>query len=254
MKIQILSDLHLEFSPKSLPIISAEADLLAYAGDVCPNLNVVRDYFDGVRKQTSAPIVYVLGNHEYYGKYLHSGREFIRALQGVPNLHVLCDDSAVFGDVRVLGTTLWTDYNDRREEVAALIGMVDFDHIRKPLNSTKFSTITPADIVEEHRKAREFLDREFGYAQNQKQKTVVVTHHGPSYYLIPQKYIGNKLNGSFFVELSNLIMREKPVLWIYGHSHTSGQHTIGSTKLVCNPWGYPFEKDTEYQESLIVEV
>ena len=253
MKIQVCSDLHLEFDKPHLPIIDPSADVIVYAGDLATNEDVVASYFHDVRKKTNAVILYVLGNHEFYGKFLHSVSDYKIALRDILDVQVLDCDTFNYRGVKFIGCTLWTDFDDRRGEVVAQQGMADFKSIRKIGKYYDLSYVIPEDLIKEHRKCLEFLRKEFYHASFHPGPTVVITHHGPSFYCVPEKYKENKLNGAFFVELSGLIMAYKPVLWVYGHSHDFNDSTIGKTRLVCNPSGYPFEIN-DHKSTYVIEV
>jgi predicted phosphodiesterase len=74
MRIHILSDLHLEFGPIDLP--PTPADLVILAGDIHLKLNGVR----WIRHQfPDTPVIYLAGNHEYYGDKLPGLLDKIRA-------------------------------------------------------------------------------------------------------------------------------------------------------------------------------
>jgi predicted phosphodiesterase len=255
MKIQVMSDLHLEFEPENRPKISPKADVLVYAGDISSSERDIQYYFEEVRKCTEAPIVYVLGNHEFYGKFLHQVSAYKDAVKGISNCHILDKDSFSFEGVRFIGCTLWTDFDDRRGELDAQIGMADYKHIRRVGQYYDIELITTEDILREYYKCRDYLDRAFqGFKGSEDKSCVVVTHHSPSFYCVPEKWKGYRLNAAFYVELSNLILRENPALWIYGHTHMNNRCKIGSTDLVCNPWGYAQETYTGYVEELLIEV
>ncbi len=61
MKIQILSDLHLEF--ENFNFYNTDADVVVLAGDVHLGMNGVLWAKKAIQNQ---PVIYVLGNHEYY--------------------------------------------------------------------------------------------------------------------------------------------------------------------------------------------
>ena len=46
-------------------------------------------------------------------------------------------------------------------------------------------------------------------------------------------------NGAFASDLEPLIARHRPRLWIYGHIHWSVDTTLGATRVLANPGGYP---------------
>src|ERR1700749_4846848 len=110
MKIRVLSDLHLESDqPEIIP--HADADLVVLAGDIhnhAEGLRWAAETFDG-----AVPVVYVPGNHEYYdGEFGALETAMGDAAHSVDNVHFL--NNATLADPqgrwRVLGTTLWTDF------------------------------------------------------------------------------------------------------------------------------------------------
>ena len=65
VRLHVLSDLHLEHAPFAIPEV--DADVLVLAGDIAPGgagIEWMRRHADG------RPIVYVAGNHEFYGQDL----------------------------------------------------------------------------------------------------------------------------------------------------------------------------------------
>ncbi|GAB2886795.1 metallophosphoesterase [Paraburkholderia jirisanensis] len=111
MKIRVLSDLHLECDePDVIP--HAAADLIVLAGDIhnhAQGLRWAAEAFDG-----AVPVVYVPGNHEYYdGEFGAMEAAMQDAAHSVDNIHFLNNAALVDpqGRWRVLGTTLWTDFD-----------------------------------------------------------------------------------------------------------------------------------------------
>jgi predicted phosphodiesterase len=65
MKIRILSDLHLEFRHWTPP--EADADVIVLAGDIHVGIHGV----EWARRSFPLnPVVYVPGNHEFYGGHM----------------------------------------------------------------------------------------------------------------------------------------------------------------------------------------
>ena len=66
MRVQILSDLHIEFPGNTIPSLAPDAELIILAGDLAPvhtrRVGDIAEKWDGADK-----ILYVPGNHEYYG-------------------------------------------------------------------------------------------------------------------------------------------------------------------------------------------
>jgi hypothetical protein len=71
------------------------------------------------------------------------------------------------------------------------------------------------------------------------QKTIVVTHHLPTFFNYPEKYRYSELNTAFATELFDLIEPSIVDYWIFGHSHEIvSDFKIGKTTLTTNQLGY----------------
>jgi predicted phosphodiesterase len=105
MRIHILSDLHLEFAPFQL--VQLDADVIVLAGDIHTGVNGFKWIRETFPKQQ---IIYVLGNHEFYGQKIPKLTEELKAVSVGTNIHVLENDAIEIGDVIFLGATLWTDF------------------------------------------------------------------------------------------------------------------------------------------------
>lgn len=231
MNIQLVSDLHLEFS-RGAPLQPAPgADVLVLAGDIGVGTQAVRAF-----AEWPTPVLYVLGNHEAYGARLDETlREARRASRGT-SVQVLNNDSVTMGRVRFLGTTLWTDYelhgeSKRRESMtAAERQLLDHQAIRG--DSGFFS---PAEALKLHQVAREWLFDQLMLPHDG--PTVVVSHHGPHPNSVHPRYAGNPLNPAFNSDLTALLPLAK--LWLHGHVHDSFDYVQAGCRVVANPRGYP---------------
>ena len=256
MRIHILSDLHLDTGPVELS--SVDADVVVLAGDIDERTHGV----EWAREAFSQPVVYVPGNHEYYGGKLHHTLRKMRQAAAGSNVHVLDCEEWHFGGVRFLGATLWTDYrltgNQPLAEWDASQQMNDFRKIR----NIAYSKVRTRDFLLEHAKARSFL--EAGLQEPFDGKTVVVTHHAPSGHSVARRYqdhavqSGSHLNAAYASNLDGLLMMHNG-LWIHGHTHDAWDYSIGGTRIVCNPRGYLNEKGqslkpTGFNKSLVVEI
>ncbi|HZY41717.1 MAG TPA: metallophosphoesterase, partial [Anaerolineae bacterium] len=56
------------------------------------------------------PVLYVLGNHEFYGSSIDAAADELKQLCAGTHVKVLDNREIVIGRVRFLGTTLWTDF------------------------------------------------------------------------------------------------------------------------------------------------
>ncbi|EQD64109.1 metallophosphoesterase, partial [mine drainage metagenome] len=110
-------------------------DVVVLAGDIHAGVKGItwaRKHF------CLSPVIYVPGNHEYYGEDLLEHLEVLRREGRKRGVDVLEGDALVLGNVRFLGATLWTDYalyGDgpavTRAVYAACRGMEDFQVILK---------------------------------------------------------------------------------------------------------------------------
>ena len=112
MRLHILSDLHLEFGPAEVP--TPEADVVVLAGDVHVGYEALawaQDHFAG------RPVVYVLGNHEFYHHALPGLTEGLKRETEGSHIHLLENSAVELCGFTFLGCTLWTDFlllNDLR--------------------------------------------------------------------------------------------------------------------------------------------
>ena len=105
MRIRVLSDLHLEFKDWNPPKV--DADVIVLAGDIHVGVKGIawaRQSFPSI------PIVYVPGNHEFYGEHVHDMTQELVTEGRRLGVEVLVGRSIVIGGVRFLGATLWTDF------------------------------------------------------------------------------------------------------------------------------------------------
>lgn len=255
MKIRVLSDLHLECDEPEA-IAHADADLVILAGDIHNHAEGIRwaaETFD-----PEVPVVYVPGNHEYYDGEFGALEVAMRdAASGIENVHYLNNDALIDRDGRwrVLGTTLWTDFElfgASQEAVAASIAaaekvMLDF---RGPIQVTWPTGITAsasadakanprlftvADTLALHRHARAWLARQL--AEPFAGKTLVVTHHAPHRASLADRFADDLASAGFISHLTELV--GPPVdVWIHGHTHTPFDYVANGTRVVCNPRGY----------------
>jgi predicted phosphodiesterase len=250
MRIRVLSDLHLEFKDWNPP--KADADVVVLAGDIHVGVKGIEW---ARRSFPSFPIVYVPGNHEFYGEHIHDMTQELVVEGRRLGVDVLDGRSTVISGVRFLGATLWTDFALGGTDPSAIdramadaqFGMYDFHVIRSADNRKFRPTDARAIHLAQVRWLRSQLAEEFVGT------TVVVTHHLPHRRSIHPKYRTSDLNPSFASDLSNL-MGPSVSLWIHGHTHESVDYVVNSTRVVCNPRGYaPMELNESFDPVLTVD-
>lgn len=234
MKLNILSDLHLGFGAMERP--ANDADVVVLAGDVSrPREAAVWALrFD-------KPVIYVPGNHEFYGTSIDGAiEELLRLCEGT-QVHVLSDREVVIDGVRFLGSTLWTDFElfgDPARKAAAVAQarelIRDFSRIRRCESAS--DVFTPEDSVALFERHQRWLDGRLSTPHAG--PTVVVTHHAPSPLSIHPRFADSLLNACFVSDARRLLGADRTQLWIHGHTHDSFDYTVDGTRVVCNPRGY----------------
>jgi predicted phosphodiesterase len=250
MKIRVMSDLHIEFF--DFEPIEVPADIVVLAGDILTEhygLQWARTRFPDL------PIVYVMGNHEFYDAHYQRVLDRAREEAGKQRIHLLEKDQVIIGGVRFLGTTLWTDFEVEEPLLPRSMAyryangsMTDFSIIRYDSH-----LLSAQDSREFHLAARAWLtDR---LAEPFEGKTVVVTHHLPHRSSIDAQFHRHPLNPAFASHMPELV-RPPVDLWIHGHTHCSCDYEpIEGTRGVCNPRGYgPSDLNEEFNQYLVVEV
>src|SRR5438128_2730449 len=98
MRLRVLSDLHLEFGDADLP--DANADVLLLAGDI----HMGREGRRWIRRHfADKPVVYVLGNHEFYRHSIPGLTETLKQETARSHIHVLENTVVELGGFAFLG-------------------------------------------------------------------------------------------------------------------------------------------------------
>jgi Icc-related predicted phosphoesterase len=267
MRLHVLSDLHCEFAA-FLPDAAAAAcaDVVILAGDIglgVAGIEWAARAFDG------KPVVYVCGNHEFYGQHWDSTLMEMRVAAERSGVHFLEDDAVVIDGVRFLGTALWTDfclYGRQRQDASMHLFRNGLNDCRKISAATPLSPeaqLTPAMVLKRHERSRAWLREQL--ARKFDGKTVVVTHHAPSSRSVAPRYQGDPLTPGFATELPQQ-MFEEVALWVHGHMHDSCAYGVAveghasSCRVVCNPRGYPMDRrgsqfeNPQFDPALLIEV
>lgn len=257
MKITCMSDLHFEFERRVKPDNSIqyvydrlfemmepfEADVLILAGDIHTKGRV--DFVNQAAERYRH-VLYICGNHEYYGGHLNFIPDSIRRHIKMPNAHFLERETIELDGVRFHGTTLWTSINNANpiDMMRAEGGMNDFVRIG---GLKKHQTGTLVWLYMHHESVR-FLRK------NIQPGDVVITHHAPSLQCIDEYWKCDPLNPAYCSDLDDLILDTKPGLWFHGHMHTCQDLQIGETRVIRNPRGYLGDRVPEFNPRMVVEI
>jgi Icc-related predicted phosphoesterase len=280
MKIQLASDLHLEFEDVIIKNDTG-ADVLILSGDILvaddlrnqpadlsladiPNEGYgrarralrYRDFFLRVSFQYKH-VIYVMGNHEHYHGKFDKSADIIREALGylnIHNVHLLDRDTKLIDGVHFIGGTMWTDCNKGDPMTLYHLEqcMTDFRVIR--IAGENFKKFLPNRTVMEFTKTRDYFKT---VIENLPQDATVVvcSHHAPSHLSIHDMYKHDKLmNGGYSSDLSEFILdRPKIKAWTHGHMHNNFDYLVGDTRVMCNPKGYPGEND-QFDFNFVFEV
>jgi len=252
MKIQFVSDLHLEFPENRrflrLNPILPKGEILILAGDILL-LKDKEDYNDFLDfcSNNFSKTYWIAGNHEFY----HFDLEDFKGETNIeirPNVFLLNNVYIVEGSVRFIFSTLWTKISHENARVIQS-GLNDFHLIRnnlKRLTVDAYNELFTANLS--------FIKS--ALEVNWDKNTIVVTHHVPTFQNYPIEYLGSDLNQAFAVDLDEFIRKSNIDFWIYGHHHRNiSDFFIGKTRMLTNQLGYVRSGEHKnFQADRIIEI
>jgi predicted phosphodiesterase len=265
MKIQILSDLHNEFNRDgkvslqhrwSGSIPDTDAELVILAGDIDNGIKGA-EWAVSESERLAKPVIYVPGNHEYYGhEYFSSVAAISEVCQGSA-VHCLNPGVYIQPGLRIIGATLWTDYLaysampkdlvmfyvERSLVDHRLISFVEKDQQRRFL---------PADALALHEQELAFITQQLSHSFTG--KTIVVTHHGPHPVCQHPGFAVSEMSSAFHSDLGAVLERYDIDLWIFGHTHANLDTMVFDTRILSNQAGYPGEKVSGFDATFSVEL
>ncbi len=257
MKIQLLSDLHLEANPGFVPEPAPDADLLVLAGDIgsyqLRNDGTRMDEPDwGLRRFSPraehagwpVPVLFVPGNHEYDGLDFDEAHAGLREACERLGIGWLEGETVVHAGVRFVGSTLWSDYDALGEPALGetpqtlLLRHKAFraaNHYLRRMDGRRHGALFDAEAMREvalqsQRWLREALAAPFDGP------TVAVTHFAPSLRSADPRYGVNAGTAGFCNALDELLPQAD--LWLHGHLHCPHDYRVGRCRVVANPLGY----------------
>ena len=284
MKVQLLSDLHLERDPsyRAEPVPGAE--VLVLAGDVGsyqrgsrladPDFGLAQ-FSPHLRPSAWRTVLYVPGNHEYDGLEFEPTHTRLQQTCARLGITWLEREVVVIGRTRFVGTTLWSDFDallSRSSAGASPASLLarQFDQREKAFRAANFylrkhSALRDGEpmladawrelSLESQRWLREQLDTRFDGT------TVVVTHFAPSLRSADPRYGLVPGTAGFCNDLETLFPWVD--VWMHGHLHCPIDYTVSgvdrgaawSCRVVANPLGYAAKGEQEgFVPSFCVEL
>jgi predicted phosphodiesterase len=274
-----MSDLHLELDRKTGPLdifrisqpdvpvasrcgpsvenLLGTVDLVLLAGDIDVKTKGI-GYAYVLAGYVGVPIVYVAGNHEFYGGQVALVDELAKVAAGGEGVYFLenrrMDLEVGAAHVVVLGATLWTDFElhgeARRKQSmeAGAAQMTDYHVIRA---NPPLRMLLPADTMALHDQSRAWLESELASLEPGT-ISIVLTHHAPSALSLPDGERNDPLAAAYASNLEELIARLRPTVWVHGHTHHAADYRLHATRVLSHPFGYPHER--KVREALVVQV
>ncbi|MES1990965.1 MAG: metallophosphoesterase [Pseudomonadota bacterium] len=254
----VYSDLHYEFGSRfqTPSHLRGTVDGAILAGDISAfptALRRAREISDAI----DAPTVSLAGNHEFYGYVIEQVIEALR-LQSDERVQFLeCGTTEIAG-TRILGTTLWTDFNLNPElRMQAMSDMPsllsDYQEIRRVLRDDSTCRIDTDYLLAAHRNCLSWLSDELD--KKISGPTIIATHTAPSRRSIKSHNSHNITAAGFASDLEAFIEAHGVNCWVHGHIHDSVDYMIGKTRVVSNPYGYQqYGLNEEFDPEFIIEV
>jgi predicted phosphodiesterase len=247
MRLCILSDLHFDFHKDGgaefmSQLVIPDCDITVIAGDLSQadhwrwkqNIKEICD--------KSKQVLYVLGNHEYYGASItevdcraHDLPNEFKNLTVASRAKVLTQKGiSALGELKLLAGSLW--FQDA----------CDQKYYKNLLND--FSCIEDLE-PEIYRRNDRFKYLLHGIKE---EPCIVVSHHLPSYSCVNPRFAGSAINRFFVGGIDDKdIESSKVKLWICGHTHDALDFKIGRTRVICNPAGYLNEMSAYYAPKVV---
>lgn len=233
MRAWVFSDIHVDAAPYALPPTPTDVDVIIIAGDIADGHDRSTRWLREQVVPRGLPVIFVLGNHDFYADDLAGDRYDLYDTAGVLLLRHGRPSVEIAG-VRFIGQTLWTDYaiagDVDRARSWARRQMPDIQSIDLGLRR-----VGTRDLLDMHRRQRATIERELekGFTG----RTVVVTHHAPHPWSLASPILTDS-DGSFASDLTQVIEKYRPALWVHGHVHSSRDYEVGDSRIVCNARGY----------------
>jgi hypothetical protein len=262
--LRIASDTHMEafngmnmdkLIQNFLPPDDRDAEsILMLAGDISSVADQLLNFIHDVEKRF-LKVFYIPGNHEYYHKDYGTwnkemSSEFMSDTENTQYALGVMSYVEISDDLRVIFGTYWADGGTPLEQLKVAQYLNDFRLIMNGYDEHySMKKFTVSDMIKIYKEQRKDLEKFLSTPFNG--KTVVMTHHMPSYRLCHPRF-GNECNGGFASNSDVILSSDNaPDIWIHGHTHDTIDKKLWDVNIVCNPAGYRGEWSSEYNKFLL---
>ena len=247
MKVQLLSDLHLEANPQAQFSPAPGAELLVLAGDIGsyqdrtqgpplaePDWGLQR--FSPLPQYAGwpVPVLFVPGNHEYDGRDWDETHRALRATCERPGLIWLEREVWTHRGVRFVGTTLWSDYDALPQHPRDKLYRAANFHLHKMATQRRGSLFDAAAMRELALECQAWLRH--ALSQPFDGTTVAVTHFAPTLHSADPRYGLTPGTAAFCNARDGLLPLAD--VGMHGHLHCPQDQRVGRCRIVANPLGY----------------
>jgi hypothetical protein len=280
MKIQLLSDLHLEAHPHWVAQPAPGADVLVLAGDIgsYQNGSQLTDTDFGLGRFSPlagwpTPVLFVPGNHEYDGMDFDVAHARLRETCMRLGMIWLERESVVLGGVRFVGTTLWTDFDalgpasDALQQPGAGQPAVNLlaqqlkardkafraanYYLRKTLTMRHGEAWLAEGVRSQALDCQTWLRAALALPFDG--PTVAVTHFAPSLHSADPRYGRTPGTAGFCNALDELLPLAQ--CWLHGHLHAPSDYQHKGCHVVANPLGYARKNEqTRFQPQILIKI
>lgn len=271
VKIQLMSDLHLEAHPAYRPHPAPGAELLVLAGDIGsyqPGSRLDDEDFGLARFSPlhgwPVPVLYVPGNHEYDDRDFDETHDRLRAACARLGITWLEREVFVTGGIRFVGTTLWADFDALVLQPGAAEPTVQeqlkqrdkafraANYYLRKANALRHGQPMLAEGWREQSLVCQAWLRE-ALAQPFAGTTVVVTHFAPSLRSADPRYGATPATAGFCNSLQDLLAQAQ--WWLHGHLHCQHDYVEAGCRVVANTLGYASKGEQEgFREDLVLDI
>ena len=277
MRLQLLSDLHLERAPDWQPKPLRDIDVLVLAGDIGSYQTgswLASDDFGLRRFSPRAPgapwkrVLYLPGNHEFDSHDYDVVHARLRALCDELGIEWLERSTIVIGDVRFVGATLWADFDalaTREASLAAQLKQREKAFRAANYYLRKYTTFKGGEpVLAEGWREMSLADQAWlGEALRQPfdGTTVAVTHFAPTLRSADPRYGLVPGTAGFCNSMDDFLPLAD--FWLHGHLHCCNDYVVGgerdgrawSCRVVANPLGYLAKgEQADFREDLVIEI
>lgn len=249
MLVKLLSDLHLHGNYPFNYIEHGE-EVCILAGDISEGMHGV--HWASAMIPKNIPVLYVPGNHEYYGQdYTLLNAQFLLHNQMGNHVKVMLNDSITIGGVEFVCSTLWTDFDVYNNQP---LHALDW---KRGLNDSRWirvsrEPLTAQTVIGWNKEAISYIGDMAHQTRPAEMVRVLVTHYCPEFSVAPS-YRGDRLTPGFATKIPEHIHGAFD-FHFHGHTHSSMNYELPyGTKVICNPRGYSHEGG-EFNEELVLDL